>query len=608
MTTITGELFQMLCIFGRKEFLQFLTKPLGQSGALASSSYGDVQVSPSHGRRYDEVAMGGVVGDVDQEAGGLGLGEDRLVHPGVIGRSHSEEGASEVTGAVFPRLHPDCPFASQFPYLRRRIRGDHLNLCAVFQKRLGLSFRHSPAPYDHTETIPQVQSNRVITGHHAIIAGNRASFNTLRFITNKGIIRIIMLHSGPTGQHAPDSLPARAPHYAFVVLAMGVLTVLGALGLARYPYALILPPMKDALNLNYTEMGLLATGYFAGYLVFAVLTSVLAAKLGSRVVIFVSMVVAGIGLAATGLSQGFLVALAARTVTGAATAGGYVQAMAMPSAWFTFKRRGMAAGSQVGGMGIGFVASGFLIPPVLAASALSGWRYAWLFLGAAVVAIAVAGGIWFRNRPSDLNLLPYGPPETGGTVAAHEGPIGKVYASRLLWHISVVYLLYGFTNIVIMTFISAYLTRELSIDAADAGKVWAVLGVMTVVSGLTWGSISDRLGRRYGLAISLVLLGTGSAGLAGSQDLGFIYVSAALFGFCLTGAPAIVAAASGDYFGPRLAAPALGFLTVSFGIGQAVGPSLAGYIADLTGSFVIPFYLAGAASVLAAAGALLIRR
>ena len=62
-----------------------------------------------------------------------------------------------------------------------------------------------------------------------------------------------------------------------------------------------------------------------------------------------------------------------------------------------------------------------------------------------------------------------------------------------------------------------------------------------------------------------------------------------------------IAAAAGDLLGARLAAGALGFLTVFLGIGQVTGPFVAGRIAQSTGSFAGAFVLAG---VLALAGAL----
>ena len=58
-----------------------------------------------------------------------------------------------------------------------------------------------------------------------------------------------------------------------------------------------------------------------------------------------------------------------------------------------------------------------------------------------------------------------------------------------------------------------------------------------------------------------------------------------------------MAAAAGDFVGPRLAPAGLGFITLFFGIGQALGPALGGYLADVSGSFTLPFEVAGGISL-----------
>ena len=69
-----------------------------------------------------------------------------------------------------------------------------------------------------------------------------------------------------------------------------------------------------------------------------------------------------------------------------------------------------------------------------------------------------------------------------------------------------------------------------------------------------------------------------------------------------------LAALAGDVFGPRLAPAALGLMTIVFGTGQALGPYLAGIIADVTRSFSPAFVIAGAvALILGAGGSLLLR-
>jgi MFS family permease len=80
-------------------------------------------------------------------------------------------------------------------------------------------------------------------------------------------------------------------------------------------------------------------------------------------------------------------------------------------------------------------------------------------------------------------------------------------------------------------------------------------------------------------------------------EFGF-YLSAIVFGLTAWSIPTIMAAAAGDYVGPRLAPAGLGFITLFFGIGQALGPALGGYLADVSKTFTLPFLVAGGISLI----------
>jgi hypothetical protein len=69
-----------------------------------------------------------------------------------------------------------------------------------------------------------------------------------------------------------------------------------------------------------------------------------------------------------------------------------------------------------------------------------------------------------------------------------------------------------------------------------------------------------------------------------------------------------MAAACGDVLGPRLAPAALGLITLLFGIGQAVAPSVAGAMADASGSFVTALLLAAGVALSGALGAFFLRQ
>ncbi|HBY94991.1 MAG TPA: MFS transporter, partial [Chloroflexi bacterium] len=185
---------------------------------------------------------------------------------------------------------------------------------------------------------------------------------------------------------------------------------------------------------------------------------------------------------------------------------------------------------------------------------------------------------------------------------------GLVYRSPVLWHLAAVYAMFGFAYIIYATFFATYLTKEGGWSPAAAGGLWATIGALSIFSGFIWGAISDTIGRKYGLALVFLLQGLSILIFALFRTPAGFYLSAILFGLTAWSIPGIMAAACGDYVGPRLAPAALGLITVIFGIGQAFGPSLAGAIADSTGSFELAFIVAALAEGVGAAGALLLTR
>jgi MFS family permease len=115
-----------------------------------------------------------------------------------------------------------------------------------------------------------------------------------------------------------------------------------------------------------------------------------------------------------------------------------------------------------------------------------------------------------------------------------------------------------------------------------------------MVQSLLW----HHLGLLHAIAFSLFALWPIPPGFT---------ISAILYGLTAWSLPAIIAATCGDVLGPKLAAAAFGFTTIFLGIGQILGPSVAGGLADSTGSFSPAFLLAGGVALLGAIGTSLLR-
>jgi sugar phosphate permease len=397
-------------------------------------------------------------------------------------------------------------------------------------------------------------------------------------------------------------------HYAWHVLAVGTLVVFGALGLARFGYTMLLPPMQAALGLDNTQAGALATANLAGYFVTTVAGGALASHLGPRVVIAAGLAVAALGMLLTGLADSFGEALAWRALTGVGSGASNVPAMGLLAAWFARRRRGLAAGIGVTGSSLALIVLGPLVPLLLATFGANGWRLSWFVFAGATFVVAILALVVLRDRPADLGLHPLGATADEVSVDAPAGGPhwGRVYRSGAIWHLGLVYVAFGFSYIIYMTFFTKYLVAEAHYTPAAAGGLFMTMGWFSLLCGLVWGRVSDseRVGRRGALLIVYLIQTVAFALFALWPAPVGLTLSAALFGLTAWSIPAIVAAMCGDLLGPRLAPAGLGFVTLFFGIGQAVAPSAAGAVADAAGSLAPAMLLAAGVAFVGALGSL----
>lgn len=393
---------------------------------------------------------------------------------------------------------------------------------------------------------------------------------------------------------------ARLPfHYGWVIAVVGLLTVFACLGIGRFSLGMLLPSMGASLDLSYAQMGFIGTGNFVGYLAAVLISGRLVARFGARRVIGLALATIGLTLMAASRAQNFLGVMVLYFFTGMGSGATNVPIMGMVSHWFARRLRGRAAGVMVIGSGFAIMASGLLIPAVNSHWGGEGWRWSWLFLGLAVMGIAVVAGTLLRNDPKDIGLAPCGEDlsaNAGATVQPHPGD-----RRRALLHLGAIYFFFGFTYVIYATFIVTTLVQERGFSEDTAGRFWFWVGFLSLFSGPVFGTLSDRAGRRIGLAAVFLLHGVAYllAGLPLPEPA--IYLSIALFGFAAWSIPGIMAAAVGDYMGPVHAVAAFGTITFVFGMGQIAGPALAGLLAETTGSFATSYLMAAGMAGLALA-------
>lgn len=391
-----------------------------------------------------------------------------------------------------------------------------------------------------------------------------------------------------------EAVSATSPRYGLVIVAAGFIVTMTTIGSGRYLYPVVLPSMKDSLGLSYGLAGALASAISGGYLGFCLLSGVLAVRFGSRTLVSLSTLAVGLAMLGQAFTSWYPLAFFLMLVIGVGAAGAYIPTAGLITAWFPPRRRGVFMGISTVGANVGILATAVFGPLILLAYGGTGWRMAWIFFGLAALVAGTVGYLTLRDRPA-------GTREPQGQPDPRAGPASQnwrdVFRSRSMLGLTIAYLSHGFFSIYVV-FLIAFATRGLGQSTEFAGTLWFLLSGMSVVTLVIWGYLSDVVGRKRTIIPCALVLALSIVIPIFRQDAVSLYVSAILFGATFVGPMTIITVAAGDLVGPAMAAAAMGLVTMGHGVGQMLGPAVAGFLIDASGSFYPGFIIAAAAIVI----------
>ena len=107
-----------------------------------------------------------------------------------------------------------------------------------------------------------------------------------------------------------------------------------------------------------------------------------------------------------------------------------------------------------------------------------------------MIGIGIISLCFIKNPPavkSDSEPVPIGPPRSRWPMAAYKSP--------LVWMVTFLVFLSGWSQGVFHTFFATFIIREHDVDLSDAGLLVICMGVLGAISGVLSGRISDRIGR-----------------------------------------------------------------------------------------------------------------
>jgi predicted MFS family arabinose efflux permease len=380
-------------------------------------------------------------------------------------------------------------------------------------------------------------------------------------------------------------LATRPANLAWLILILSLAPTVG-LGIGRFAYSLVLPDMRDSLGWSYSSAGFMNTINAAGYLGGALIAAAVAKRFGLAASARWATAAAVLSLALCALTGNFIVLSFARLLVGIAAAIGFVAggALAATIAQSQPERSNFLLSLFYAGPGIGILTSGLIAPFVLQYFGPGSWWIVWWAM--TLLGIVLTAPMFFAR----FDIEGSGPQTARGRFAICPAII---FLSA--------YFLFGAGYIAYMTFMIAYV-RDGGGGAAAQSAFWSLIGLSAFVTPWVW---RRTLGLDRGGLSMTIILGVNAIGAA-MPLLGhspwLLGLSALVFGVAFFAVVASTTAFVRFNYPAEAWPTAIAAMTISFGIGQTLGPIAVGAITDAMGSLS---YALNVSAAMLAVGAIL---
>jgi len=256
--------------------------------------------------------------------------------------------------------------------------------------------------------------------------------------------------------------------------------------------------------------------------------------------------------------------------------------------WFE-KRRGMMSGIVKVGTGCGQ-----LLGPMMATFLLAafGWRNSIIVIGTLILVALAAAAQMMRRDPRGMGLLPDGGRDMAGGQAAMVGDQGfslkEAARMKQFWVICIAEFTVLCCLLTVVVHIVPY-ARDLGLAPAYAAGVLSTIGGVSILGRMVMGAANDRIGGRAALIICLIVLFCSFVWLQFATEFWMLFLFAVIYGFAHGGVFTVVSPMVAELFGTGSHGVLFGIILFSGTLGGAVGPVMAGWTFDLTGSYRLVF-------------------
>ena len=376
------------------------------------------------------------------------------------------------------------------------------------------------------------------------------------------------------------------------MLVVGVFTMLFA-GIL-YAWSILKVPFAQELGYSPSMLALNFTLTMCFFCIGGLISSYLVKRYGTKPMIVLSGVLAGLGFVMTSLlnvTTSFMLFITYAFLAGLGIGMAYIIIISTVNAWFP-DRRGLSSGALMMGFGASSLVLGN-IADALFSSAI-GWRFTYIIIGIAIALVIALSALFIEKPSADANL----PAPKVAARKREESFEARDYTSSEMikrftfWR---AFLFLVFNTAVGSAVIS--FARDLALSVgAEAALATTLVGVLAIFNGLgriITGLVFDKMGRRFTMlaANALTIVAAGMTLLAVSIHS----LPLCIMGLCLTGmsygaSPTVASAFTSAFYGQKHFASNLGVVNFNLMAASFIATACSS-LQQASGGYTAPFVL-----------------
>ena len=357
------------------------------------------------------------------------------------------------------------------------------------------------------------------------------------------------------------------------ILIAGIIAVIIGLGVTRFAFTSLLPPMLEGF-LTVSFAGILAAFNYVGYLSGSIF-SMFIKDINQKVILFrIGIILCVVTTIVLGITENETIWFIARIIAGLAGALAFVVGSAIVMSKLNFENKTKAMGIHFSGIGFSILTTDIIARAVQSSG--GDWKDSWIALTifASIVAIYSMYILSFDKKV-----------KTNGVKHKFDRSLFSPFAIIVI----IVYFTVGIGFVVQATFLPDIINSIKGLEGYG-GLTWTLVGLAGIPSCIIWMTLAARYGSVNIIIITMTLLIIGILIPTFTSNMYMNLLSGIFYGGTFIALVGLFMNLGGKLAGKNPVV-LMGAVTTAYGVGQVVGPLYSVYFIEKFGHYDYALYL-----------------